>query len=283
MGHPKISFKGLLFGTAGIPLSTSKRTTENGIKQVRSLGLDAMELEFVRKVNVKEKTALKIREVAENERVVLTCHAPYYINLNSKENDKFEASKKRIYDSARITSICGGWSVCFHAAYYRGDNPLAVYKRVKGALEEVIEGLEARGIKIWIRPETTGKPSQFGELEEILGLSRELEPVMPTVDFAHLHARTIGKMNSSKEFIWVLDMIEKELGREGLENMHIHISGIEFGEKGEKKHVDLEESDFKYVELLRALKEYEVKGVVISESPNIEKDSKLMKKIYESI
>ncbi|MEK6948632.1 MAG: TIM barrel protein, partial [Nanoarchaeota archaeon] len=136
---------------------------------------------------------------------------------------------------------------------------------------------------IWIRPETTGKETQFGNLDEILDLSAEFNNVMPCIDFAHFHARTNGKYNSYKEFSEILEKVEKKLGKKGLENMHIHITGIAYSEKGEKNHLNLEGSDLKYKELIKALKDFKVKGVMISESPNIEEDALLCKKVYEKI
>ena len=103
---------------------------------------------------------------------------------------------------------------------------------------------------------------------------------MPCVDFAHLHARTNGKYNTTAEFRSVLDEIEKGLGREGLDNMHIHMSGIAYGEKGEKHHLVLEDSDFNYEDLISVWKEYKIKGVVVSESPNLEKDGLAMQKLF---
>ncbi|MCH8329285.1 MAG: hypothetical protein IIB81_02745, partial [Nanoarchaeota archaeon] len=137
--------------------------------------------------------------------------------------------------------------------------------------------------KIWIRPETTGKGSQFGNIDEILRLSQEFNNVMPCVDFAHVHARSGGKYNSYKEFCSILENIEKSLGKKGLENMHIHFTGIAYGEKGEKHHLNLKESDLKYKELVKALKDYKVNGVAISESPNIEGDALLVKGVYDKI
>ena len=133
---------------------------------------------------------------------------------------------------------------------------------------------------VWLRLENTSKIYQFGTFEEILKLSQEFDNVMPTIDFAHLHARSNGKYNTYREFSGVLEKIEKKLGKKGLENMHIHITGIDYGEKGEKKHLNLKESDLKYKELIKALKDFKVKGVAISESPNIEGDALLVKNIY---
>jgi deoxyribonuclease-4 len=270
----------LRFGTAGIPISTENPNTVNGIKRVRELSLDSMELEFVRSINVSKEKAPEVKNVAKENDVVLTCHAPYYINLNSKEEPKIHASVNRIIQSARIAWLCGGYSVCFHAAYYMKMDSKAVYNRVKDSIKKIIETLQNEGNKIWVRPETTGKLTQFGDLDEILNLSSEIDQVMPCVDFSHFHARTNGKFNTYEEFSEILQKIENVLGREGLGNMHIHVSGIEYGDKGEKNHLNLKDSDMNYQELMKAFKDFNIKGVVISESPNIESDALLMKQAY---
>lgn len=275
--------KELLFGTAGIPLSASPRTTSDGIKHVKKLGLGAMELEFVHSVNITKEKAPEIKKIAEDNNVVLTCHAPYFINLNSLEKAKIKASIDRIVNSARITNLCGGYSVCFHAGFYMGQDAKKTYDTVKHNLKEITSILKKEGVNIWVRPETTGKETQFGNVDEILQLSQELDNVMPCVDFAHFHARTNGKYNTYREFASILEAIEKKLGRKGLENMHMHITGIAYGPKGEKNHLTLKESDLKYEELLKAIKDFKVKGVAISESPNIEQDALLMQKTFDNL
>ena len=274
----------LLFGTAGIPLSTPKPALSvNGVLRVRELGLDAMELEFVRGVKMGDDLAYKVRSVSEAAKVVLTAHAPYYINLNSPEKAKVEASINRILETARVAHKAGGWSIVFHPAYYGKDSTEVVYNRVKEALKRIVETLKDEGVVIWVRPETSGGLAEFGGLEEIVRLSQEVENVLPCVDFAHIHARSKGKYNSYEEFTQVLNYLERELGKEALKNMHMHFSGIEYGEKGEIKHLNLEDSDFEYVDLAKALKDYSIEGVIISESPNIEGDALLLKKIYQQV
>ena len=273
----------LRFGTAGVPISSEERSTIGGIKEVRKLGLDAMEMEFVRGVRMKEDMARKAGEIAKSLDIVLTAHGPYYINLLSDDRGKVEASIKRILDTARITSYAGGYSITFHAAYYGKISREEAYKLVKERMKRVIDTLQDENISIWVRPETTGKGTQFGTIDEIIMLSQELDMVLPCVDFAHLHARSNGKYNSYEEFSQILEKIEKNLGREALENMHIHFSGIEYSEKGERRHLNLEESDMNYRELLRAWRDFKIKGVAISESPNIEGDAILMKKLWGEI
>lgn len=273
----------LRFGTAGIPLSTPQRSILNGLPYLRKLALECMEIEFVRMVNISENTAPQVQLLAENNNIALTCHGQYYINLNSLESEKIQASKERIYKAAKIASLCGAKSMTFHAAYYMNTAPEKVFEIVKQGMKEVLKQLKDNSHEqIFLRPETTGKLSQWGDLKEILKLSQELEQVLPCIDFSHLHARSGGKENSLAEFRTILSQVETALGRRALDNMHIHLSGIEYTNKGERYHLNLQESDFKYQELLQAFKEFKIKGVVISESPNIEEDALLLKKEWES-
>ena len=274
--------KALLFGTGGVPHSTPKRSSRAGIRQIRELGLDCMELAFVRRVAMGTKTAAGVRQAAEEHEVRLSVHAPYYVNLNSREADKVRASRERILQAARVGWLCGVQSIVFHPAFYHGDPSETVYGRVKGHLVELLEELRAEGNGSILRPETTGKASQFGTLEELVRLSKEVEGVAPCGDFAHLHART-GSDNSYEEFAALLEFIEGALGRAGLEDMHIHISGIDYGPAGERKHLNLADSDLRYVELLQALRDFEVGGLVICESPSLEEDALLMQRTYRGL
>jgi deoxyribonuclease-4 len=192
-------------------------------------------------------------------------------------------SKERILQTARIAALFGARSITFHAAFYLKSTPADTYSVVKRHLQEVVNILRREGNKVTISPEVTGKPSQFGTLEEILQLSSEIEGVAPCVDFSHWHART-GKANSYQEFLDILDQVERKLGRRALDNMHIHLSGIAYGKKGEIKHLMLPDSDFRYAELLKALKERKAKGVVICESvPYLEQDALLLQQTYRAL
>ena len=218
---------GLYFGTAGIPNSTVKKTTINGIKRVWELGLNAMEIEFVRGIRVGVDMAHEIKSTAKDLGVILTVHAPYYINLNSADNQKIEASIKRIVDSAYIGYEAGAWSVVFHTGYYGEFDAVATYNNVKNAIERIVSELKDKGIDVWIRPEVMGGLSEIGSLEEVIRLSQDIgENVLPCIDFAHLHARSLGRYNSYIEFKEVLERVEENLGREALSNMHIHILSL---------------------------------------------------------
>lgn len=276
-----INPKTLHFGPAGIPPSSEKGVV-SGISQLRKFDLTGMELEFVQQVYLTETLAKKLKSSAQDD-ILLTAHGSYYINLNAQEKEKIHMSKERILKAARMLYLAGGYSLTFHAAFYLQKEPKQVYEQVKKELKDIVETLKQEKNNIWIRPETTGKPTQFGTLYEILSLSQEIDNVMPCIDFSHLHARNNGGMNTEKEFRFILTEVEKALGKQGIHNMHIHLSGINYGPKGEKNHLNLKDSDMQYESLLKVLKEFNVKGALVCESPDIVGDAILLKKYYTSL
>lgn len=273
----------LKFTTAGQPLKTDGAGYKKAFEILEEMNLDGMELEFVHGVRINEANQTVVKTVAKEKGLVLTAHGPYYINLNSKEEEKIEASVRRILETARMGKELGAFSVTYHAAFYMGMSSDDVSKKVEASMIEICKTLDAEGNDIWVRPETTGKPTQWGDLDEIVALSKKFKQVLPCVDFSHLHARTNGLYNTYDEFCAVFDKIGTELGAYALENFHAHIAGIEYGPKGEKKHLPLDESDMNYKDLLKAFKAFDVKGVVVCESPLIETDAVILKEYYKSL
>lgn len=269
----------LNFLTAGRPNISA--TTLSALDDLRKLKLDGLELEYVHGLRKNLDLAKQIKESKKD--LILTAHGPFFINLNSFEQDKIDASIRRIVDSAEQAYLSGAYSLTFHAGFYQGMNKEETYKIIKKNLKKIVDEVKSKNLKIWIRPETTGKETQFGSLDEIISLSQEIDQVRPCVDFSHIHARSGGKFNTKQEFDDLLEKIEKGLGKEALSNLHMHLSGINYSTKGERNHLNLADSDFNYKELMEALKDYKVKGAIVCESPNIEKDALLMKKYYYSL
>lgn len=269
----------LYFLTAGVPLKAGNKGYERGFEIHDEMNLDGLELEFVHGVRISDKS----KDAVKSSGKMITAHAPFYVNLNAREEEKVEASVQRIIETALTTEELGGYSITYHAGFYLGQDSERVYEQISKQTKVITDTLSKTGNKIWIRPETTGKSTQWGDLDEIIRLSKEYETVLPCVDFSHIHARYNGFWNTYDEFASIFEKIGKELGQIALDNFHAHIAGIEYGAKGEKKHLNLEESDMNYKDLLRAFKTFGVKGVIVCESPNIEDDAKLMKDYYLSL
>lgn len=267
----------ILVGTAGAPLSSEKRTTFSGIERISELGLDAMEVEFTHGVRMGKGTARELGEHNEEYKVSLSVHGPYYINLNSKEAQKIKDSETRILDSAEHGNLFGANKIVFHPGFYSGKTEEDAMTLIKRELDALVQIVEGERWQVHLAPETTGKQSQFGSLEELVTLCAQIPELRFTLDFAHLFARDRGKIDFHKCF----DYIERELGKQFLKDMHMHFSGIEFTEKGERRHLVFDDpgNKLRMDSIAEVLEAFEVEGTLISESPNIEEDAIKMKKI----
>lgn len=273
----------LHIATPGVPKSTpGAGGTVKGIEYAHSLGINGMEMEWVQQVPKNVENAERIREIATKCDIALTVHAPYFVNLNSQDKAKLDASKKRILDALTMAQIAGAVSVCVHPAFYQGTDPVKVYENVRCATDGIMKLKNKLFPDVNLAYETMGKHSQFGTLEEVLKLSKEFD-IYPCVDVAHLHARANGKLNSTKEWNDMLDVYSTYLGKKSLKNMHIHISGISYGDKGEKHHLPFEECDLKWKDFLKVLKARDVGGVLVCESPLMEVDTQLLQKTWDRL
>jgi deoxyribonuclease IV len=269
----------LLFGISGLPSGDGNQKFEykSGISYLRSIGLDAMELAFVRSVNVTEKNREGILKAKHENDFYLSAHGSYFINLNSEEILKQDQSIERILKGASALSKVEGKSLVFHPGFYMNASPIETYNTILENLKKLPD------MGVAYRLETTGKPSQFGSIEELVSICKELSTCKLCIDFSHVHARDNGCLKSYEDFCRVLALVGDNLGQEALEDLHIHMAGINYGPKGEKNHLPFKESDFNYTECLRAMKDYKVKGCVICESPLLEKDALLLKETYYSL
>ncbi len=269
----------LLFGISGLPIYSGLRNINYavGIYFLESIGLDAMELLFVRNVNVTDNNKDSILKAKLENDFYLSAHASHYINLNADEIEKQEHSMERITNAMEGLAKVEGRSLVFHPGYYLNDSKEETFDTIK----ENLLKLPSKGIDY--RLETTGKGTQFGTLEELVRLCSEVRTCKLCIDFSHIHARGNGCLKNYNDFAGILQNVLDQLGRTALDDLHIHMGGIQYNEKGERNHIRLFESDFNYVACLKALKDFKVKGCVISEGPVVEKDALLLKNAYKKL
>ena len=273
------------FGTVGSPNSTPKKPggSVGGLLRISELGLDALELGWVQSVRVTEQTCLDIRLAAQEKDVLVSVHAPYFINLNANE-EEWPKSRKRLMDAAHYGNLAGATDIIFHPGSYFGKPPKEVLPLAIERLQGCIDELHAAGNPVILRPETMGKSAMLGSLEDTLAMSGDLPGVQPCLDFAHLHARPgDGSFNTYDEWVGVLAAYRDRLGEAALGHLHVHMSGIEYGEKGEKNHLPLEEADLDVQALFRALRDFNCSGRILCESPVMEDDALKMKQIWTEV
>ena len=277
-----LSFK---FGTVGSPSGTPKKPggTIGAIGFSKSIGLDALELGWVQSVRISEETCAAIRLTATEAQVSLSVHAPYYINLNADE-EEWPKSRKRLMDAAHYGNLAGATDIIFHPGSYFERPPAEVLKLALPRLRGCVDELRKAGNPVHLRPETMGKSAMLGSFEDTLEMAKAMPQVVPCIDFAHLHARPgDGSVNSLAEWKKILSAYRDALGKDALKQLHIHLSGIEYGPKGEKNHLALAESDLKLKQLLEALAEFGCAGRILCESPIMEEDALKMKKMWMKV
>ncbi|OJU14992.1 MAG: AP endonuclease [Clostridiales bacterium 43-6] len=269
----------LLFGISGLPIfSTIKKMNyAAGIAYVKSIGLDAMELLFVRSVNVSDKNKDEILKANREHDCYLSAHGSYYVNLNAEDEEKQAQSLHRIRAAREGLLKAQGRSLVFHPGFYLKDTKEEAYQTIKKNL------LKLPGDGVDYRLETTGKATQFGTLEELVSLCCEVPSCKLCIDFAHIHARNNGSLKQYDDFAEILQYVKDRLGRTAIEDMHIHMAGIQYNNKGERKHLPMTESDFNYTACLQAIKDFEVKGCIIAEGPLVEKDALVLKETFERL
>jgi len=252
------------FGPAG--MGGAEEAISN-LEEFHKSGLRACEIAFTYSVYLDKEDAVKIGRVADKLGILLSIHAPYFINLNSKEQKKIEASKSRILKCCEIGHYLGAKRVVFHSGYYGDMTNEETYKNIKRAVLEIIDVIKKEKWNVEICPEIMGKRNVFGSIEEIARLHKETGCGF-CIDFAHVLAR-YGK--------YEFDLIERSFREK---KWHCHFSGIVYGDKGEKHHKRTSEEDWN--KLFEFLKKLDKEIVIINESPEPVKDSLEGLKIWKS-
>ncbi len=266
----------IFLGPAGVPISCKGASTNDGIKTVSELGLNAMEVEFVRGVAMGNETAKTVGTTAKEFGVKLSVHAPYYINLNSSDKSKLEASKKRILDTLERAHHMGAETIAVHAAYYGNDSPEQAYCNVKAACADILEKSERSGWDdVDFGLETMGKKSQFGSLDELVRLSKEIK-IIPYIDWAHLFVRNNGTINYKDVF--------GQFSKLKIKKLHSHFEGVKKNNSGNfiDVHVPIDGSP-PFTPLAKEILKRKIDITIISESPVLEKDAVKMKNVFEGL
>lgn len=270
------------FGPAGRPIEFNG-SAKDACDYIRAEGLDAYEYQATYGVRISKQSALELKKNSEDSDVLVSMHAPYYVNLSSNKDDVIERSISRLVHSARVSEWMGAYRTVFHPGFYTSYTPDEAMKRCKTAIDQITEELEALGVKdYFFAPETTGKRSQLGNLDEIIDICRSYEHFQPTVDFAHVHARTGGSLKNKDGYAKIFQKLEDELG---LKSLHSHFTHVEYTGAGERKHHSLEEEGYgpPLHPFIEEILESGWEITVICETPLLDYDALKMKNMYNQL
>lgn len=292
------------FGVAGFPVnffeSDLRKKRENIFLWLNRLGLDWIELQCTRGVKMQAEQAHLYRELAQEHQIGISIHGPYFISLASKDQGVVERSRMRILQCFSLASELGCKRVIFHPGFFPGntyDDRMMAVRRIVDELNSLRHDVPA-GVHIY--PETAGKISQIGSLEEIIDICQRVDYARPCIDLAHIHAFERGSLWDVQSIVGVFSMIKDRLGEEYLDQLHIHMYPIEYDAHGEKvhrafgDHIDISEqmSFFQPSELhdvffpraedfISSIKKLGIRPIVICEARNTQEiGATLMKKLY---
>jgi deoxyribonuclease-4 len=278
------------FGPAGVPpiFRVLKAQLPDVPRLLREENLDAFEYQAVRwgpKPQMKQEDAESLGAEARKNDVQLSMHGSYYVNLCGKK-EVAEASKKRLIACATAANWMGAYVVVFHTGFYGRLDKSYALRTCVDALKDTVATMRGLGIRnVKLGPETMGKVSQVGSLDEILTTCEEVEQTQLVIDWGHLHARRQGRFRKVEDFRAVAETVERRLGTEAARTMHCHFSKIEYTDKGERRHHVLDEPRYgpDFAMLAEVIAEFKMRPVIICETPLLDVDAMKMRDIYMKI
>ena len=251
---------------------------------LKSKGLSAYEYSCSKGVRIKENTAKKIGEEAKKNSILLSIHAPYYINLASEDQQIREKSILHVIKTLEVARWMGARRIVIHTGSAKGESREEILKIVSLGMIDVLKTADNLGLgTITLCPEVLGKINQFGTLDEIIALCSIDKRLIPCIDFAHLYARTHGELKNYEDYKRVIENTGKHLGEERMKSLHMHFSRIEYSQGGEKRHRRYDEIEYgpDFEPLAKVIAEYNLSPVVICESrENMAEDALELKRIY---
>ena len=279
-----------IFGPAGSAENFSKlyKSSADMPKYLSELGLDAFEYQCGQGVRVSDSVGAALKANAEKYGITLSLHAPYFISLSTVEPEKRDKSIDYILQRAAAAKKIGAERIVIHSGSCSKISREEALSLAKDTLSRARKAAVEAGFEdIVFCPETMGKFNQLGNLEEVLELCRLDDSFLPTVDFGHLNARTLGKVNSKEAFAGILDSIENRLGSDRLRRFHSHFSKIEYTEGGgEKRHLTFEDSLYgpRFEPLMELIAKKNLSPTFICESAGTQDiDALAMKRSYLAI
>lgn len=235
------------FGPAGNAQSFAEagfKATVDAPRWLREMGLNAYEYQCGRGVNIGEETARKIAAQAALHDIAMSLHAPYYINLSNRDEERVQKNIGYVLASCQAATWLGADRIVVHTGGVGKQARTKAFENTKENVRDILNAVEQAGYTTTICLETMGKQSVIGSAEEIFELVALDDRLLPCIDFGHLNARTCGKCSTEEEFAQVLDLMENTIGTERARVFHSHFSHIEYGPKGEVRHLTFADEQY---------------------------------------
>lgn len=259
-------------GPAGLPIGA--KTSEKGIPRLAEIGLDVLEVQFGHGITMKTEGAKRIGAIAKENNIIVSVHAPYYISFNSRKKETRDKSIDVLKRTAKIADALGAERVVCHCGSYSGLDSKEATNNIVECLIEVLDWISKKGYEVKIGIETMGRKNVWGSLEEVISVAKRID-VFPVIDFGHMHARHGGSLRCETDFEKIIQKYESL----EIPFLHTHFSCVSYNEKGELGHLPIsaKEPDFAFLVPVLNRRRYDIR--IICESPLLDRDALVMKKM----
>lgn len=226
------------FGPAGNSDDFFEAGNRSGLQApewIKKHGLDCYEYQCGHGVKISKDAAQQLGHAARKNNVLLSVHAPYYISLSSMEKEKRDRSVEYILQTLRAAKNMGADRIVVHSGSCGSITRREALALASDTLMRATEAAKAEELDgIFICPETMGKVNQLGNVEEVIKLCLLSPSFIPTMDFGHINAQTLGGLKTKSDYAAILDLMDKKLDKYRARNFHVHFSRIEYTNAGEK-------------------------------------------------
>jgi deoxyribonuclease IV len=261
----------LHYGPARVP---SRESPEAAIAALLERGLTACEIDFEGRFWMDYEFAGRLGELAAENDIVLSVHAPIAGFMGHAERGKkLNMAVGMLDHSAGIAVAAGAEVVVFHPGFLLSRTREEAIGSVVEQLGELRERLVAKDRAVPFGIEVMGRVRELGSLDDVVEIASRLDWVRPVVDFAHMHATSDGAFTSVEPFVEALAKADAVI--EPSAPFHIHFSDIQFANRNETKHLPYGEGTLRAEPLREALAQFDRPATVISESPTAESTDRI--------
>ena len=281
-------------GPAGVPLSCKGRTIVEGMDDIISLGMDAMEIQTVRMVAPNhfeqywQAGALSYKADFE-----LNIHGPYYSEILGNRM-QLNRTLSKLEASLQAAKVLNARHITCHVGPYCGNSK---GKEANEIAANVFAGVVERVAEIWeedvdhpvfpwlkenkptkIGIETSGRQNLWGSIEEVLEVVNHVENTIPVINFAHIHSRGHGRLKTSEDYGELFDLVRETIGTK---EFYCHFSGVEHHMGNAIHYTQIKKSDLNFEPLAEFLVEEGdwLDVTIISDSPLLEHDAMYMSQL----
>ena len=244
----------------------SRESPEAAVEILLERGYSACELDFERGFWMDYPWAERLGEVARENDIALSVHAPLFAFPGHPDEKKAKMARGALDRSAGLAAACGAEVVVIHPGFWLGRDREQTLEDVIRWLEQLRAHLEQKNRAVTFGIEVMGRVSELGSIEDTLHIAERVAWVRPVIDFAHMHATSDGAFTDAEAFAVVLESVDAVL--EPGAPFHIHFSDIAYANRNETKHLPYGDGTLRAEPLRDALARFERPATVISESPD---------------